>query len=99
MGYLKEIDSIMGCFFSGNTNSNDNHFKDVVDNDINRYIQYYGEPKIHLGRISLYNNNENSLKNVKDMNENSFKDKEKVKVIPLYLSEKSMKYMGRCFGK
>jgi hypothetical protein len=103
MGYMKEIDSILGCFFSSNTNSSDNYFKDVLDNDITKYIQYYGEPKIHLGRISLLDNNEKFLKNVKDLNENNSKekdkDKEKVKVIPLYLSEKSMKYMGKCFGK
>jgi len=92
LGYMKEIDAILGCFFSG-TNSNDKNFKDVMDNDITNTIQYYGEPKIHLGRISLYNN-ENVDKNLKD------KDvKENVKIVPLYLTEKSMKYMGKCFGK
>lgn len=97
LGYMKEIDSILGCFFSGDTNSTEKNFKDVMDNDITNTIQYYGEPKIHLGRISFYNNNENKDKSLKDNKE--YLNSSNTKIIPLYLSEKSMKMMGNCFGK
>lgn len=101
LGYLKDIDTILSSFFSESTN--EKCFKDSLDSDINKTIQYFGEPKLLVGKISIKNKNNNSK--VNEMKEKSLKDLDKsviqfesVKnIVPLYLSEKALKILNKSF--
>ena len=94
LGYLKDIDNVLSNFFQDGFS--ENSFKDAIDNDIAKTIQYFGETKLIVGKISLRNKNENSEKMLNE-SKDSNKAKVALQVLPLYLSEKALKLLNKSF--
>jgi len=94
LGYLKDIDSVLSNIFQDGIS--ENSFKQALDNDINKTIQYFGEKNLLVGKITLRPNykKDNLGKDYKDesKNENII-----TQAVPLFLSEKAFKYLNKSF--
>jgi len=93
LGYLKDIDNLISNFFQDGIS--ENCFKDAIDDDIAKTIQYFGETKLLVGKISVRNTKENSDKAKKD--DSNKEAKLASQVLPLYLSEKALKFLNKSF--
>lgn len=93
LGYLKDIDNVLSNFFQDGIS--ENAFKDALDNDIAKTIQYFGESKLLVGKISVRGGNEDKDKVREDANKKE--QKVPTQVLPLYLSEKALKFLNKSF--
>lgn len=81
--YMKDADKILYNMFGDNTL--DKTFKEVIDNDISRTLQYYADKKLLVGKIRFM---EQEQKNKNDVNVNT---------VPVILSEESLKLLNKTF--
>lgn len=95
LGYLKDIDNVLSNFFQDGIS--DSSFKDAIDEDINKTIQYFGESKLLVGKISLKYKNENLIKMSKNSIKKNIDGKTDKQALPIYLSEKALKVLNKSF--
>ena len=99
LGYLKDIDFIFSSLFSDH--ALDKSFKNTIDNDIANSIQYFGEPRLLVGKISIKSKNKRALNDEKSIKDVIVKGNNEVarntQVLPMYLSERALKYLNKSF--
>ena len=84
--YMKDADKILYNMFGDNTL--DKTFKEVIDNDISRTLQYYADKKLMVGRIKFMENDEKKKNDVNVSQSNK---------VPIILSEESIKLLNKTF--
>ena len=84
--YMKDADKILFNMFGDNTL--DKTFKEVIDNDISRTLQYYADKKLMVGRIKFMENDEKKKNDVNVSQSNK---------VPIILSEESIKLLNKTF--
>ncbi len=95
LGYLKDMDNILSNIFQDGIS--ENCFKNSINNDISKVIQYFGETNLLVGKISLNTINKNNEKNLKKSIDINKEKQIPTQVVPLYLSEKALKYLNKSF--
>lgn len=88
INYFKKMEKVLFNLF-GNK-SIDKTFKDILDNEILKTLDYFGQKKLLIGKLRINNNNCNSK-------EQDNKNENKVKYMPLYLNESTLKYLNKTF--
>ncbi len=84
VSYYQNADKVIMEMFGDKTKGRT--FKDVIDDDINQTLEYFGENKIKVGKIKVINQEE--TKN---------QENEKRTVVPLLLTESSLSFLNSSF--
>ena len=86
--YMKDYDSLFSQIFNDN---NGNNFKNLIDHDVSKSLNYYGDKPLLIGKIRFFEKGE-KIKNDANTNNNN------IKKIPVILSEDNLKKLNETFN-
>ena len=86
--YMKDYESLFSQIFNDN---NGNNFKNLIDHDVSKSLNYYGDKPLLIGKIRFFEKGE-KIKNDANTNNNN------IKKIPVILSEDNLKKLNETFN-